>query len=172
VSITNDNQYEILGNYFVNVLCRHSKYQFVKETIQQFKIIWRDDRSCAMYFAFLFHEVLRAISIATFAKMPASWLRDAVLQSIFLSEPLRRAIELRECTFLVRSKRLTRRRNRIYWNFRRIETNSSEEVQESFNSYKETMEELLRVHLRKISSVDIRRYYFSIFCHNINGTKE
>jgi len=128
------------------------KYQFVKETTQQFKIIWRDDRSCAMYFAFLFHEVLRAISIATFAKMPASWLRDAVLQSIFLSEPLRRAIELRECTFLVRSKRLTRRWNGIYWNFRRIETNSSEEVQESFNSYKETTEKLLRVHLRKILS--------------------
>lgn len=66
--------------------------------------------SCAML---RFHEALRAISITTFARMPASWLRDAVLQSIFLSEPLRCAIKLRECTFLMRSKRLTRLQNEI-----------------------------------------------------------
>jgi len=88
---------------------------------------------CTTYFVLRFHETLRVISIGTFARMPASWLRNAVLQSIFLSEPLRRSIELRECTFLVRSKGLTRRQNEIYWNFR-IETNSSKEVHESYNT--------------------------------------
>lgn len=114
-------------------ICHNHSNKTNNEIIQIQNALKRWPYLYTAYFVLRFHEIPRMISIAIFAGIP---LRDSETQfyKVSFSQNHLDAIKLRECTFLVRSKGLTRRLNEIYWNSRWVKTekSSSEEIQKSF----------------------------------------